>query len=50
MYKNKGKQREAVKKAVQKHRGITQGITQGITKGVIELRFSKAKQAKGLMR
>lgn len=34
MYKNKEKQREAVKKAVQKHRtGITQGITstEGIT-------------------
>lgn len=34
MYKDKGKQREAVKKAVQRHReGITQGITseEGIT-------------------
>ena len=33
MYKDKEKQREAVKKAVQKHRGITsEGITeQGIT-------------------
>lgn len=33
MYKDKTKQREAVKKAVNKHRGITKGITEseGIT-------------------
>ncbi len=36
MYKNKTKQRESVKKAVQKHRNETrseQGITKGITLG-----------------
>lgn len=32
MYKDKAKQREAVKRAVDKHRGITKGITEeGIT-------------------
>ena len=33
MYKDKEKQKEAVRKAVQKHRGITEGITStgGIT-------------------
>ena len=37
-YKDKEKQKEAVKKAVDKHRGITNGITeQGITpKGITE--------------
>ena len=38
MYKDKEKQREAVKRAVQKHRGITEGITEGITpQGITDL-------------
>ena len=41
MYKDKLKQKEAIKRAVQRHRGITKGITQqGITvEGITRIEF-----------
>ena len=41
MYKDKEKQKEAVKRAVDKHRGITKGITsEGITgQGITRIEF-----------